>query len=139
MFKQFITAVATVALITATATQAAATDNRNPDVGQVIGGLALLTIIGLALTEDRRAEPRRDTVVRPVPANGQRLPVQCLIGVPTSHGPVDIYGARCLEQEYRFADRLPARCATTVDGAWGGARRGYDPRCLEINGFRAHN
>lgn len=142
MFTTFTKVIAVAALVSAGATQASA-NNRDEELGRIIGGVALLTILGLALSDNNNAGPRHHVSPRPTPephpVRLPRLPAQCVMGVPTHQGPVEIYGARCLQQEYRFADRLPSQCATTVDGAWGGTRRGYDPRCLELDGFRSFN
>ncbi len=74
---------------------------------------------------------------RPLPSRVDRklLPSQCFRSYDTRQGKVRMFGQRCLQENYRFADRLPNYCAETVRTERG-VRRGYDARCLRDAGYR---
>ena len=75
---------------------------------------------------------KRDTHRR---ADRKLLPGQCLRSFDTRRGTVVMFGKRCLENNYRFASRLPQFCAQRVKTR-NGKRRGYDARCLRQDGYR---
>ncbi len=131
-------------------------DTREEDIAKLLFGLAAAGLIAHAINErnDRdkdRAPARTD---RPgagqgttegwshggnrggirIPSHLRVLPATCFTRVDTRKGPVRMFGQRCLQYSYRFADRLPARCEITVRGQQH-PRRGYDPRCLREYGF----
>ena len=115
------------------------------DVAKVIAGIALLSILGSAISSGAEAEVRaepRYTVPDPRPNPRPRyhqqtreLPIQCLRGVATQRGPVDIYGQRCLMKNYRDTWRLPANCRVEIRGVHGESQ-GFTPECLSRYGYR---
>ena len=72
------------------------------------------------------AKPRRH--------HSRALPGYCLRNVRSYDGDRRIMGARCLQNNYRHAHRLPNRCKTYVEGPRG-TRVGYRPRCLRKAGY----
>jgi hypothetical protein len=46
-----------------------------------------------------------------------------------------MFGSRCLQQNYRYANRLPQHCAQQIRTRQGN-RFGYDARCLRGAGYR---
>lgn len=63
------------------------------------------------------------------------LPGQCLRSFDTRRGSVVMFGRRCLENNYRFTNRLPQQCAQRIRTR-NGKRTGYDARCLRNSGYR---
>ena len=86
----------------------------------------------------RRIEPRPLPRLepRPLPAevDNRLLPAQCFRSFDTRQGPQLLFGADCLNQNYRFTDRMPDQCLVDVatDDGW---RAGYDARCLRDAGY----
>ena len=64
----------------------------------------------------------------------QPLPQRCLRVVETSRGDRLAYGARCLNQNFRFASRLPDRCETAVRTNRR-FRTVFGARCLRRDGW----
>ncbi len=129
---------ATIA-VTSTATPAMAND-REDEIAKLLFGLAAVAIIGKAIN-DRNDNRRAQVTVTPtrprdvsIPQNRRVLPSQCFRRIDTWDGPVRMFGRRCLERNYAFADRLPQRCAFSVQGPRH-VRYGYRPRCLRNAGF----
>lgn len=73
---------------------------------------------------------------RPLPQRVDRklLPQECFRGFETAYGTHLMFGRRCLENNYRFANRLPQTCAERIRTIHG-FRRGYDARCLRRAGY----
>jgi hypothetical protein len=46
-----------------------------------------------------------------------------------------MFGRKCLNNNYRHADRLPRQCLDVVRTDRG-QRRGYEARCMRQNGYR---
>ncbi len=74
---------------------------------------------------------------RPLPRRVDRklLPQNCFRSFNTRRGQVHMFGRRCLEQNFRFANNLPRDCAQRVRTDRG-VRAGFDARCLRRNGYR---
>lgn len=74
---------------------------------------------------------------RPLPqrANRKLLPQECFRSFETRRGQVRMFGARCLQRNYKFVNRLPQSCEY-IFNTKRGDRRGYEARCLRKNGFR---
>lgn len=74
---------------------------------------------------------------RPLPdrANRKLLPQECFRSFETRRGKVRMFGARCLQRNYKFVNRLPQSCEY-IFSTKRGDRRGYEARCLRNNGFR---
>ena len=157
---KYLLATALAAALALTAGAAPAqTGSREDDIAKLLFGLATVGIIAHAINE--RDDRNKDTVPARdgrsggsgggqgnhggwsqganrdglgIPARQRVLPAACFTRVDTRRGPVRMFGYRCLQNTYRFADRLPARCAVTVRGPQH-LRRGYDPQCLRSFGF----
>lgn len=73
---------------------------------------------------------------RPLPqrVNRKLLPGQCLRSFDTRRGKVRMFGRNCLNNNYRYAGRLPQRCLSVVKTNRGN-RQGYEARCLRQNGY----
>ncbi len=159
--KHLIAITLSAALALAPAAAPAQTRDRALDrddrIAAILFGLATLAIIGKAIEDrdDRRDRANRTDradsqwhrprdLDRPgdrwhrdgldIPANRRVLPGECLRRVETRHGPVRFFARRCLNRNYRYADRLPARCEMTVRTDRG-VRHGYHPACLRQSGF----
>lgn len=65
----------------------------------------------------------------------QALPDRCLLQIDTDRGSRLAYGARCLQQNYRHANKLPQSCETVVRTPRG-FRTVYGARCLSRDGWR---
>lgn len=156
MLKSMTAAITALSLTFATMTPAYAQGLDREDVGKLIIGLAAAAVIGSAIEQNRnRAEPatparnnqhwnginrnngwsdlnRQEERSR---QNRRTLPYTCLRRVETRFGTQRMFGKRCLENNYRFASRLPDRCAVRV---WtsDGPRNGFDPLCLREQGYR---
>jgi hypothetical protein len=95
---------------------------------------------------DRYVQPRKprhiDRTVRPLqpkplPHRVARklLPGECLRSLRTRQGKVRMFGARCLQNNFSYANRLPAECGIRVRTN-NGPRRGYEARCLRGYGYQ---
>ncbi|KIN74686.1 hypothetical protein [Sulfitobacter guttiformis] len=73
---------------------------------------------------------------RPLPARIDRslLPGKCFYSVPSYQGQVQMFGRRCLEQNYHYANRLPQSCSVRARSNRG-TYVGYDARCLRRSGY----
>lgn len=135
------------------------------DIAKTLAGLAVLGIIATAVDKrkDRRREAvtsddrthygsfddRRGTriidgtISRPGdrgPKAGRgykqtQLPDRCLREVDTARGDRLVYGARCLNRNYKHASKLPERCERYVRTDRG-LRTVYGARCLARDGWR---
>lgn len=151
------TLIATVLAATLALTTSAApvqAGDREEEIGAILFGLATLAIIAKSLEDrqddDRRPRaqvqvtptyPRDGGIVLPrshgpgaIPAHRRVLPRECFVRVDTRSGPVRMFGSRCLQNTYRFADQLPRRCLITLEGPRH-TRTGYSPQCLRDRGF----
>ena len=75
---------------------------------------------------------------RPLPRhvrNDKLLPSQCFRSFDTRSGPVRMFGNRCLQNNFRHANRLPQHCKVRVK-TYNGKRTGYQARCLRDAGYR---
>lgn len=63
------------------------------------------------------------------------LPAACLRSFDNGRHTRPVYGARCLQRDFKFADKLPRACAFQVE-AYRGLRTVYGARCLERDGWR---
>lgn len=147
--RTFIAGVAAAAvLITAIGTSQASAGNR--DTERALAALLGLAVIG-AIIADRRNDDRNAPVVtrnrqyhgispRPLPRRAQRhlLPRECLREVRTGRGYVRrVYGGRCMNQHYAYADSLPRHCARNLHGHRGvGHATVWGAYCLEQHGYR---
>lgn len=65
----------------------------------------------------------------------QPLPASCLRRLETARHDRQVYAARCLNRNYKFANRLPRACAFNVETRRG-LRTVYGARCLKRDGWR---
>lgn len=86
--------------------------------------------------ENNNVQHRGYVQPRPLPQRVSRkqLPQDCLRSFDTRQGRAHIFERRCLERNYRAADRLPQNCAVALRTN-DGTRAGYDARCLRRNGY----
>ena len=154
MHKRFIAIIitATVAITGFTAAPARADSD---DLAKALAGIAALAIVGKIIhdrNEDKRAVTRHNVYKpphhvqrphpvkpRPLPPQVSRrlLPEQCLRRAEGRHGITRVFGARCLERNYRHVASLPNHCSEQV---WTkrGWRWGYNAHCLRQNGYRVN-
>jgi hypothetical protein len=89
--------------------------------------------------QPRADNPPRYSVPKPRPlpqrVDRRLLPQECLQSFETRRGKVRMFGARCLNRSYDFANRLPRECEYVFDTRRGD-RRGYEARCLRDRGYR---
>lgn len=155
MSRPFIAAVVAASLalsgLSATTAQAG-----NRDVARAIAGIAAVAIIAGALSDrdnnrnrgyvTRRYDPAPVINPRPLPRRAQRhaLPRHCMIRAQSRYGqPRRVFGARCLNRNYRFTDSLPRACAVRIGGnSHRGnhrnanfGRTGYGVGCLRQHGY----
>lgn len=140
---------ATIALSPVASAPAMAGD-RNSDLAKILGGLAVLGIVGKVIDnanddddDDDRAEARPRDHDRKFRRHGRKrhgwhrradLPRRCLHRVETRHGPRRVFGKGCLRRNFDQVHRLPDRCETTVY-AYGRDRGVYKARCLRRSGW----
>ncbi len=74
---------------------------------------------------------------KPVPPRVRKmtLPAKCVKKIRSHGNTLKIVGNRCLQNNYRWVNKLPNACFMKVRTR-DGARRGYQPRCLKRHGFR---
>lgn len=133
----------------------AAPARADEDVAKVLAGLAMLAIIGKAISDSRddgshvhrRAHPqpappigrpgRHPVHPRPLPPQVRRydLPAQCLRRFEGYRGDMPLLGRGCLRQRYAFADSLPYACQIQIR-RHGQVRTGYELPCLRERGYR---
>ncbi|MDD9923869.1 MAG: hypothetical protein OXQ92_16550 [Boseongicola sp.] len=75
----------------------------------------------------------RDTKIKA--ARNKPLPRTCLRVIETNRGERLGYQSRCLERNYRYADRLPRSCETIVRTN-GRFQSIYGARCLRRDGWK---
>lgn len=150
MSRTFIASVlaASLAVTSFTAAPAAA---GNDNLEKFLLGAGTLLIIGSALNHHKSkvivTDRSRDRAhrygggYRNKDDKGRKrrisklLPRYCLTRVETRRGDVRMFGARCLNRNYRHADWLPRECKIRVKGKRH-IRTGYKPRCLRNYGYR---
>lgn len=150
MHRKFIALIVTTAILV---TGFSAAPARAGDAEKLLGGLAALAIIGVAVNEHKKRKKRRshdvsrDThdyhppVSRPLPSRVARydLPGRCLKPMKGYPGNSALLKPKCLSKHYRHANSLPQYCKISF---WNGQRtkQAYEPRCLRQQGYRVvHN
>jgi hypothetical protein len=117
------------------------------DVAKLLAGLAVLGVLGVAISKERRKNRTvsRNTVEpapvhtqpRPLPPRIARydLPGKCLRYFPAFRDGRNLVGQKCLRNNYRHVNALPQQCRVTF---WNGRRHksAFKPRCLRRNGYR---
>ena len=157
MYRRFIAtiAAASIALTALGSAPAFADQDRTAKAIATILGLA---VVGTLIHEKRKDRKKQQNVYRPDPVhnppsyrppyyqdpqprplpdrvNRKLLPQQCFRSIDTRHGKVRMFGQRCLDRHYDYANRLPRECHYTFRTR-DGERRGYEARCLRDHGYR---
>lgn len=129
MTNKFMATVLAASIAFTTVT-AAPVQARNNDAVKVIAGIALLAIVGKAISDSNRR-----TTPAPVPHTPRyRLPSRCLKDFETQSGWTQAYGAYCLKNNAPRVN-LPRQCKRTLWTAQG-RRNVYLPGCMSNHGFR---
>ena len=155
MYRRFIATVAAVSVaITALGAAPARADDK--DVARALAAILGIAVVGKIIHDkkkdkeravtrryneprikrDRRHEPQVQP--RPLPRhvrNSKLLPSQCFRSYDTRRGTVRMFGRRCLENNFRHANRLPQHCKVRVK-TYNGKRTGYQARCMRDAGYR---
>lgn len=148
-------AAAAIALTSMGAAPAQADDRDAARIAAALLGIAIVGKIIHDNKKDRKAAKRdkwvrpdtrpdrthrpRGVKPRPLPPrvdrrNTRLLPQNCFQSFETYEGPRHIFGRKCLQRNYRYADSLPARCQVNIR-AGGKVRHGYGARCLRREGY----
>lgn len=145
MHRKFITLI--VAAAVAGTSFAAPARADSDDIAGALFGIAALALLGKALSNrnDDRApvvqqhyQPNPSPVrPRPLPQSFTRydLPGQCLRSYRVNNKSVRLFGAGCLQRNYRFTNSLPYACQLQFNNQ-NGSRTGYEPLCLRERGYR---
>ncbi len=142
MTKTFLAGIMAASLAFTGLTAAPAQAEMNTQTRNLLIGLAATAIIAGAINNNRagQAAPvqvqRNDWTPAPAPQRSwsRVLPAACIVDLNGRRGDIRIFSERCLDRNYRFADRLPEQCAIRVRTR-DGRVNGYDPRCLRDAGF----
>ena len=129
----------TIALTSLAPTSAQANDHE--DLAKLLAGIAAIAIISRAVRDDDRSRTRTHTQTHRhagIPPNRRVLPFECFRRVDTRNGRIGVFGKRCLNNNYRFADRLPQRCLVHVP-IRDRFRPAYRAQCLRNAGFTARH
>jgi len=165
MSRRFIATILAAAIAVTGFTARPAQANDAEKIVKFLGTAATIYIIGNAIKEARADDDRKDKKVhdqryyrenrrdhaqrwqrdrwdqRDQRHHGARrdsrgLPAQCLLtGVPRRGDSVQVFGARCVERNYRHARYLPAQCRAQMQTRERGVRTVYVARCLRRAGF----
>ena len=131
---------ATLAFTSLTPGPAHAADGE--DLAKLLAGIAAIAIISRALNDNDNDRPRAGHHggghSAGIPQNRRVLPYRCFRRVDTRNGRMGVFGKRCLNNHYRYADRLPERCAVRVR-IGDRPRPAYRARCLRNAGFAARH
>ena len=153
--RKFIAVVISVSVaITAFSANSAIAGER--DAARFLAGVAGLVILGAILEDQRRdnkstgyvsrnryepaprayRNPNSRLKPRPLPKRVARkiLPAECVRDFNSRRGAVRMVGNRCLENNYRYVNRLPNDCYREVRTRRG-VRSGYGVRCLRNSGY----
>ncbi len=161
MHKKFIALIVASAVVI---TGISASQARAADVEDILGGLAAIALLGVAVKhfsdENKKNsvtnnynhvykapqnrvyskpkhKPRR---VRPLPKRVARynLPQRCLRNFKGHGSKQRLLGTNCLSKHYKYSNSLPDQCEVRF---WNGDRvkRAYHPSCLRQKGYRVSN
>ncbi|MDC0659140.1 hypothetical protein N6L27_14135 [Leisingera sp. SS27] len=157
--RKFIALIVAAAIaITGFSAAPARADN---DVAKILGGLALLGILGAAIKHSRdkddhavtrtynppqnhshnrhrhQGRNRHGGHVKPLPQSVRRydLPAHCVRYFPRYSSNYPLAAKGCLDRNYGYTHKLPQVCKVTF---WNGKhnRTGYKPGCLKKHGYR---
>ena len=108
------------------------------DVARAFAAILGIALVGVAIKEAQKSQATApSTSLRPLPnrVNRKLLPEKCLRNIDGYGGTTRIFGKRCIDRNYPYAQSLPRSCELKVHG-FDGPRRGYAARCLRQNGYR---
>ncbi|OED46046.1 hypothetical protein AB838_21645 [Rhodobacteraceae bacterium (ex Bugula neritina AB1)] len=153
--------VATAIAVTGFSAAPARADN---DAAKILGGLALLGIIGAAIkhsndrddhvvtrthnppqshsrgSHSQYGNNRQGGHVKPLPRSVRRydLPARCVRYFPRYSHNYPLAAKNCLDRNYGYTHKLPRSCKVTF---WNGQqhRTGFKPGCLKKHGYRMVN
>ncbi|MBF9059715.1 hypothetical protein HKCCSP123_11030 [Rhodobacterales bacterium HKCCSP123] len=125
-----LSAAVALGAIGASTTQARA-DSR--DAARILGGIIALYAIGRAIESSNRHQPSRNYHA---PTRPRQLvaPAECFIEGHDRNGYFRGYVRRCMQNNARHPQYLPASCLRTVH-THRGERQIYAGRCLAQNGW----
>ena len=157
MYRKFIATISAAAIaLTALGSAPAYADDR--DAARALAAILGIAVVG-AIIHDRNKDKKRKVhqhapvykkhvqkkhvhkphrlQPRPLPqrVNRKLLPQRCFRSVQTYQGTFRMFGQRCLNRHYSFANSLPNRCRYVFPTP-NGNRKGYDARCLRDAGYR---
>jgi hypothetical protein len=141
MSRKFISSIMAAAIAaTSFSLSAAPARAGNEDLAKFLFGATALIIIGSALTADDNGGPAKVThPVQPKPKvkhkpRRKALTAACVRRHNTYEGKVKVFGHRCLQKHYAYADRLPKHCKVRL-ATTKGTRKGYSIPCLRNEGY----
>ncbi|APO87918.1 hypothetical protein [Marivivens sp. JLT3646] len=153
MFKTVTAGLTALSLALSVPTTAQA---GNDDVAKALAGLAMIAIVGAALSDNNGRAQVQVTPPQTYPNrregarghddhrrdnwghNARRvspLPEACSIELNRRGETRELYNSRCLRRTYANFDALPSDCQTTYRRN-GHTRNGYNASCLRQYGFR---
>lgn len=110
----------------------------NDDVAAFIAALIAMGFIGAVISSHSDEFYEYDRYGHRFRAD-RLLPARCLQTFETRQGDFDYFSARCLERNFDYYWRLPARCERTIRAFGHGDRTRrqevYEPRCLRHEGY----
>ncbi len=147
--KTFIAGVSAVAILM-TALGAGRAQAGQYDTERALAAILGLAVVGAIIVKNSKDDRKEQVVTRdradpglqprPLPRRAQRdvLPEECLRVMQNGRGRDSrVFGGRCLNQSYAFADSLPRHCAQDLHGARGEGRATvWNAHCLQRNGYR---
>ncbi|MFT7134386.1 hypothetical protein [Sulfitobacter sp.] len=163
MYHKFIATIAALSIaITGLSATSAAAGDRNRDLARIAVGVLGVAIVGKIIHDNNKDRQNREHAnqghvnrghvvtrdrvqPRPLPQkyreqkrhqrqDSKLLPQSCFRSYDTRRGQVVMFGSRCLQKNFRHANRLPQHCAQTIR-TFQGTRSGYDARCLRGAGY----
>jgi len=155
MYRRIITTIVAASIaITAIGATPARADDR--DVARALAAILGIAVVGKIIHDKKKDKQRAVTRHQPAPVyqaprhrthkvqprplprhvrNNKLLPKQCFRSFDTRRGTVQMFGNRCLQNNFRHANRLPQHCKVQAR-THQGRRIGYDARCLRDAGYR---
>ncbi|RYG91096.1 hypothetical protein EU803_08325 [Loktanella sp. IMCC34160] len=128
---------ATIAWTGAAPTAVQAGDDE--DLLRILLGIATVAIIADAVNDRRNqsqpANNGQNWNHHVIPSRQRVLPAECVVEVDVRRGrDITMLGRRCMERNYRWANRLPEQCELTVETRRHD-RSGYSIPCLRRAGY----
>ena len=143
MSRKFISSIMIAAIAATSLSFSAAPAKANDDLAKFLVGATALVIIGKAISDNNRNnQPSRAyTSHRPDPQPKKvrkprryALTAACVRRHNTYDGKVKVFGQKCLQRHYHYADSLPRHCKVRL-ATTKGTKRGYSIPCLRNEGY----